>query len=362
MLVPRIGSLCTGYGGLDLAIMEAVAGAQVAWHAQYDPDDRHQYAARILAHRWPGIPNLGDITRADWFEAEPVHILTAGYPCQPISFAGKGLVTDDPRWIWPAVAQCIRLLRPGLVFLENVAAHLVRGLGDVIAGLARIGYVGSWLCLRASDIGAPHQRKRLFILARPADADPDSIRAHGAGTRGAGSDEPTARHQSAADAAGQRTGEPTNQAQPISGGWDARPVLSGRSVLAAANAGCDAWSQDNAYRAAPGGRGRATADTHGGRCGPDQYGNAARQPDAAWGNYGPAIRRWEAILGRAAPAPVDDRGRLAPPFVEWMMGAPAGWVTDISGIPRNAQLRALGSGVVVQQGAEAARRLLARTS
>ena len=58
---PRIGSLCTGYGGLDMAVMD-VLGGSMAWHCQYDPEDKHQYAAKILEHRWPGVPNYGDIT------------------------------------------------------------------------------------------------------------------------------------------------------------------------------------------------------------------------------------------------------------------------------------------------------------
>jgi len=175
-MTARIGSLCSGYGGLDLAVIDALDGrAEVAWHAQWDPADKHQYATSILEHHWPGVPNHGDITRADWFQAEMIDILTAGFPCQPVSLAGKGLGEADARWIWPAVAQAVRLLRPRYVFLENVAALVVRGLATVIADLARLGYVGSWLCLRASEVGAPHQRNRLFILARPADADTDDL-------------------------------------------------------------------------------------------------------------------------------------------------------------------------------------------
>jgi DNA (cytosine-5)-methyltransferase 1 len=72
--------------------------------------------------------------------------------------------------------------------------------------------------------------------------------------------------------------------------------------------------------------------------------------EAEWGAYEPAIRRWERILGRPAPTPVDDRQRLNPVFVEWMMGLPDGWVTD-SDLSRKDQLRMLGNGVVPQQAA-----------
>lgn len=278
---PRIGSLCSGYGGLDMAVQAAVPGAEVAWHAQYDPDDRHQYAARILEHRFPGVPNHGDVTAETWFGVEPVDILTAGYPCQPISWAGQGRTTEDARWLWPHVARAVRLLRPRLVLLENVAAHVVRGLADVVADLAEVGYVGSWICVRASDVGAPHQRERLFVLAHPADAD------------------------------------------PCGPGLEVRQVEPARHERQAAERGDRGTRFD-------------------------------------FGPYAAAVARWGRVTGRPAPDPVDARGHLAPRFSEWMMGLPAGWVTDVPGIPRNAQLKALGNGVVPQQGAAAFRILYER--
>ncbi|GAB3147327.1 hypothetical protein GCM10027290_30440 [Micromonospora sonneratiae] len=80
---PRIGSLCSGYGGLDLAV-ELVLGGQVTWYAE---TDRH--ASRVLANHWPRVPNLGDIRTTDWTQVEPVDIITAGFPCQDISNAGE---------------------------------------------------------------------------------------------------------------------------------------------------------------------------------------------------------------------------------------------------------------------------------
>jgi DNA (cytosine-5)-methyltransferase 1 len=80
----------------------------------------------------------------------------------------------------------------------------------------------------------------------------------------------------------------------------------------------------------------------------------------AWGPYAAAIARWEHTLGRPAPAPVDTAGRLAPSFVEWLMGLPTGWVTDTPGLPRSAQLKALGNGVVPQQATAALHLLLDR--
>lgn len=161
---PRIGSLCTGFGGLDLAV-ELVLGGQLAWYAETDP-----HATTVLSARWPAVPNLGDIRTVDWSTVPPVDILTAGFPCQDISNAGKRAgITGVHSSLWTAVADAVRALQPPYVFVENVAALLRRGLDVVHADLATLGYHTSWLCLRASDIGAAHRRDRLFLLAIRAD-------------------------------------------------------------------------------------------------------------------------------------------------------------------------------------------------
>ncbi|MEU7975400.1 DNA cytosine methyltransferase [Micromonospora sp. NPDC049089] len=174
---PRIGSLCTGYGGLDLAV-ELVLGGQLHWYAE---TDRH--ARTVCARHWPGVPNLGDIRTIDWTRVEPIDVLTAGFPCQDISNAGKRAgITGEHSSLWSAIADAVRVLRPPLVFVENVAALLRRGFDVVEADLATVGYDTSWLCLRASDTGAAHRRDRLFLLATPTshprgDADAaDTVR------------------------------------------------------------------------------------------------------------------------------------------------------------------------------------------
>ncbi|ROO52874.1 DNA (cytosine-5)-methyltransferase 1 [Micromonospora sp. Llam0] len=160
----RIGSLCTGYGGLDLAV-ELVLGGRLTWYAE---TDRH--ATTILNRHWPDVPNLGDIRTIDWNTVAPVDIVTAGFPCQDISNAGRRAgITGIHSSLWTTIAAAVRVLRPQLVFVENVAALLRRGLDVVHADLAEIGYDTRWLCLRASDIGAPHRRDRLFLLATPTE-------------------------------------------------------------------------------------------------------------------------------------------------------------------------------------------------
>jgi DNA (cytosine-5)-methyltransferase 1 len=146
----------------------AVTGARLTWVAE---TDRH--AAAVLAHHWPDVPNLGDVTALDWAKVPPVDLVSAGWPCQDISYAGPGAgITEGTRsGLWLTIADGLRRLRPSYVFLENVAALRTRGLEKVLGDLAALGYDAQWTCLRAADAGAPHRRDRLLILAaRPGTA------------------------------------------------------------------------------------------------------------------------------------------------------------------------------------------------
>lgn len=150
-----MGSLCSGYGGLDAGWL-AVAGGRVEWVSEIDGD-----ALTVLG----GVPNVGDLTEVDWAAVPPVDVLTAGYPCQPFSHAGSRKGEKDDRHLWPYIADAIGVLRPGFVFLENVQGHLSLGFADVLGDLARLGFDARWCVVRASDVGAPHQRARLFVLS-----------------------------------------------------------------------------------------------------------------------------------------------------------------------------------------------------
>ncbi|WP_330349360.1 DNA cytosine methyltransferase [Streptomyces sp. NBC_00582] len=331
----RLGSLCTGYGGLDMAAQQTFGGS-LAWVADNDPG-----ASRILAHRYQ-VPNLGDLTAIDWTTVASVDIVTGGYPCQPFSSAGKRKGTKDARHIWPDIARALGVLRPRLAVFENVAGHLSLGFDTVLADLAALGFDAEWRCVRASDIGAAHQRNRLFILAWPADtggqglarrwaegtasqrrhlpaADPVDLGEHRARTRGPGRDESAARRFAAADTARVGEREPADEAHAVAGSRDARQVP---------------------------------------RCGSGEPADLG----VDFGEYGPAVARWESALGRPAPRPTDALGRLNPPFVEWLMGLPSGHVTDVPGLSRSAQLKALGNGVMPQQAVHALRLLLATAS
>lgn len=132
------------------------------WFVEIDPHCRN-----VLARHWPGLPIYGDITAIDWSGVEPVDVLAGGFPCQPVSNAGKRLGTEDERWLWPEFARAIRTLRPRYVLVENVAALLGRGFEHVITDLAALGYDAEWDCIPAAAVGAPHLRDRLWLVAYP---------------------------------------------------------------------------------------------------------------------------------------------------------------------------------------------------
>ena len=157
-----VGSLFTGIGGIDLGLERA--GFRIAWMCERDA-----YCQRVLAKHWPGVPIYDDATNLP-DDVERVDVITAGFPCQPVSYAGRRNAQQDERWLWPYVEQCIRVLRPRGVLLENVPGLITAGFDDVIGGLAACGYDAEWDCIPAAAVGAPHLRDRVFIIATPCDA------------------------------------------------------------------------------------------------------------------------------------------------------------------------------------------------
>jgi len=379
----RLGSLFTGYGGLDMAVESATGGATPAWFCEFDAAP-----SRILAHHWPDVPNLGDITTVDWDTVEPVDILTGGFPCQDLSHAGKraGLRPGTRSGLWEHMAYAIDQLRPRLVVAENVrgllsaSAHCdmepcpwcvgdlgdgepaLRALGAVLGDLADLGYDAQWHGLRAADVGAPHGRFRVFIIAYPqghrwrvGDGNGcPAAHADGAGWGEPGRPVPVRAEHSAAehsDTAPERVDLlPTPKA---SDGPHGGPGMRNGRGVADALPGAVALLPtpvvtDSVGRNATSAR-RDGSQHHGGHT----FGDIVHLD--AFGRYAPAIARWEAVFGRPSPAPTEvhpktGRHCLSPRFVEWMMGLPDGHVTDPAiGLSYGAQLKALGNGVVPQQ-------------
>jgi DNA (cytosine-5)-methyltransferase 1 len=360
----RVGSLFSGTGALDTAAL-AVLGerARIVWHADIKPA-----AAALLAARDPGVPNLGDIHGID-AHSPAVDALTFGWPCQPHSSAGKRLGEADPRALWPEVARIIAALRPRHLFGENVARVASNGeLARVVTALAQLGYLGTYRTLRASDVGAPHRRDRLFLYAVDADADaaprlPETRVPLGRGGPAAtrlGTAEPRGRDSDAA--AAELTLLPTPSAQRAGynvGGaagrvGKVRYTLDSIDKLLPTPAVADSRNTRNATAGRSAGQEHHHAEW--------TLGDVAHAQ--RFGEYGPAIARWERVTGRAAPPPTQigtrtGRPQLSPRFVEWMMGLPAGWV-ELPELSRSQQLSLLGDGVVPQQATAAYAELVDR--
>lgn len=430
----KVGSLFTGYGGLDMAVQNFYGG-ELAWYSEID-----KHANTILAAHYPQVPNLGDIKTINWDDVPPVDILTGGYPCQPFSSAGARKGKDDERHLWPYVRDAITALRPVVTVLENVDGHRSLGFADVLADIAGMGMSARWGVIRAAEAGAPHGRKRIFIVAYSddarrgehrrtlaiksqfpsaqyvsditanADGDGHGQQLHTGGMASvegaaAGGASERQRPRGESDAGGDlatgdaslsngqhviKTQRPTrNRHRPIDAGGDL-PAADADSAggearrntgpdsqfiraqpLGSASPAADAeshagWVSDGDREPAADangdrrGKARRTAKAQADRSSGADSGCHRISAGVEWGQYGPAISRWEQVSGRPAPEPTipgaTGRPRLSPIFVEWMMGLPAGHVTGF-GLRPSACLKILGNGVVPQQAALALRML-----
>lgn len=506
MTAPTIGGLFAGYGGLDMAV-SAVVGGSLEWVAEID-----RAPSQILAHHYPEVPNLGDVTKVDWSAVPKVDVITGGSPCQDLSHAGarRGMKAGTRSGLWASMCDAVEVIQPRLVVWENVRGaysapadsnvepcafcvgdepgeHVLRALGRVVGDLAEIGYDATWTGLRAADVGAPHPRFRVFVVAWPAGAtyapgdargqfDGDAVPVEGPGVEEDVSGVPLLPTPAVNDMGDDKTLEWWDEWAPRQKTADGRPSPHGKSLAIealrmmptpTANLGDNGGSQDPAKRRAGGHQPTiadvveflpgalapeprllptataSDADASGGKApgvnvtltdalvrgrgavlptptardakGQNQRGDASCLPGAlmptptradgegghtrrggdrshevllgglaqdlasneaayqarSWsdgtgrlenvfGDYAPAVARWEIITGRPVPDPTEPTGRdgamrLSPRFTEWMMGLPDGWVTDVPGLSRRQQLTALGNGVVPQQAAAAIR-------
>lgn len=371
----KIGSLFSGIGGLDLAV-EQFFDAETAWHCEWDEEP-----SKVLAARWPGVPNYRDVRTVDWASVEPVDIMCGGFPCQDVSLAGRraGMKEGTRSGLWSEFANAIDIVRPKVVVIENVRGLLsadagsnvepcpwcmgngadeyhLRALDAVVADLSDLGFDAEWTGLRAADVGAPHGRFRFFLLAYARgvrfDARWDAASRQAAGGR-------------ASTVAGGRADAPltllpTPVAQPSGNTPEdhlrkkpGREIVTDLAILVENGLLETGGRLLPTVRASDGpdgsSHGRTWSKTdrslhtiiHTGELG----------GDINWGQYEAAVRLWESLT-RPAPAPTLPDGkngnhRLAAVFPEWMMGYPAGWVTDI--LRRNPAIKACGNGVVPQQ-------------
>ncbi len=374
-----VGSLCTGYGGLELGLRRAFGDElELRWHTETDPD-----ATLVLKTHHPDTPNLGDITDVDWHTAPPVDILCAGIPCQAVSTAGRRQADADPRWLWQTGARpAIIGTRPRLVVFENVRNLVGIAGGELWYGVLQdfrdLGYQVRWAILGAcaDAVGGCHHRHRVFAVAKRVEnpgpahrvdtticgvprsraalpslraADGSSGQWKSVRSEGPDLESATLRHllptATAGDTKGTRnaTAYRRPDAKPFDTSWTLCDVV--RDLLPTPAASSYGTNQGGGA----------------GRIGPVRPSLESLAHDFEhWGKYAWAVGRWADRFGPPPePTMTGAKGarRLAPAFPEWMMGIPAGHVTDVVG--RRAALRIIGNGVMPHQAA-AALQLLTR--
>lgn len=166
--------------------VSAAFGGNVVWHCEVEKS-----VNKLLEHRFPEVPNLGDVSQVDWNSVERVDVLCGGFPCQDVSSAGKraGIVPGTRSGLWTMFASAIEVIRPRHVIIENVRgilsakAHrsvesgegdlgegeslILKAMGAVLGDLSDLGYDARWKTVSAASVGAPHRRDRVFIHAYP---------------------------------------------------------------------------------------------------------------------------------------------------------------------------------------------------
>ncbi len=159
-------SLCTGYGGLELGLRGVIKGLRTVCYVEIEAFAVANLVSKIEAGKLDAAPIWTDIKT---FDGRPfrdrVHIIIGGYPCQPFSVAGQRKGTDDPRHLWPYIERIIEAVRPIWCFFENVSGHLTIGFPEVYRSLRNLGYSVEAGLFTAAEVGTPHKRERLFILA-----------------------------------------------------------------------------------------------------------------------------------------------------------------------------------------------------
>ena len=155
-------SLFSGIGGIDIAA--EWAGFETVCFVEKD-----DYCQKILRKHWPNVPIRGDVLGVSGSDFNDITLISGGFPCQDISsvkYNPEG-INGARSGLWAEYKRLVSEIRPRYVLVENVSALLFRGVGRVLGDLSSIGYDAEWKIVQASDYGAEHQRKRLFIIAYP---------------------------------------------------------------------------------------------------------------------------------------------------------------------------------------------------
>lgn len=399
-----IGSLSSGYGGLEMALsLWLGAGAvDVRWHSEIDPD-----ASLVLKTHWPEVPNLGSFADPDfWERAERVHLMCGGIPCQPFSAAGRQLGEADARHLWPFWRRGIELHRPATIVFENVA-NLTRGkmrptFDAIVADLLALGYDVRWCLLGACAVGAAHHRHRVFLLACRTRTTPNARQVE---VQTCGQSHAAYLPTPSAVSYGSNQGGGAGRTGPVRHSLDSLarlellPTPRAADGVTRGHASAEYWAAHGEGRMrlseaipllpSPRGRDGSGGPGHGvnmqgglglpaalnmlpsprasdgSNGGPNQGVasgdvalSSAVQPER-WGKYAAAVARHTDVMGTLPPEPTEigPKGgrRLAAAFSEWLMMLSAGHLTSV--LDRNPALARAGNGVVPLQTATALRLL-----
>ena len=159
-------SFCAGYGGIERGLDLAGINHRVIAYVEIEAFAIANLVAKMESGELDPAPIWSDLkTFPAHLFRDCVDIITGGYPCQPFSAAGKRGGEQDPRHLWPHIRRHIQSIRPAQCFFENVEGHISLGLNSVISDMEEDGYSATWGLFSAAEVGAPHQRKRVFILA-----------------------------------------------------------------------------------------------------------------------------------------------------------------------------------------------------
>jgi DNA (cytosine-5)-methyltransferase 1 len=169
--LPTVISFCSGYGGIERGLDLAGVEHRVLAYVEIEAFAIANLVAKMESGELVPAPIFTDLkTFPAHLFRDCVDIITGGYPCQPFSAAGKRLGTEDPRHLWPYILDHINAIRPVRCLFENVEGHISLGLREVIGDLEGVGYRATWGIFSASEVGAPHQRKRVYIMANSISA------------------------------------------------------------------------------------------------------------------------------------------------------------------------------------------------
>ena len=368
----RTVSLCSGIGGMELAL----PNAEVVMFAELDPSESapapDKQPAAVLAAHWPHVENVGDWTDHVSFDRWQPDLIMGGLPCQPVSQAGLGQGEKDVRWLFDDLLRMLQLGRSRpILFLENVRGILRREYRTALTrfrlGLEGLGYRVDSMTMPASDVGAPHERMRWWMVAWPPDRTPQwalqsppipMTKSHTFPT-------PLGRDSKGKPGVGYQQGGLPSVLLPTPLANDDHNRAPNTPQKTPSHYGLN-FLLPTPVKDGPNRYGSRLLPHLFGTPDNASYGLKTEYPRLAdergrilqngWGEYQPAVDRWAGIVGRPPPEQIQHPGviQLDARFVEWMMGFPEGWV---SMLPNRHAVRVLGNAVVPLQAREAARRL-----